>query len=110
MNIKTTGIKPVVLFYNINRKGKISMTKEFYILTAWIDNDTPVFLTDVIFDENDDDANMTFLWTSDMDSPNIICFDNPDDVTDIIMDIQDSEYDVYQSYNVGVRTFSKPYH
>ena len=62
------------------------------------------------FDENDDDANMTFLWTSDMDSPNIICFDNPDDVTDIIMDIQDSEYDVYQSYNVGVRTFSKPYH
>ena len=73
-------------------------------------NDTPVFLTDVIFDENDDNSNMIFLWTSDMDSPDITCFDNPDLVYGIISDIQDSEYDVYQSYTVGIKTFEKPYH
>ena len=95
------------------------MTKEFYILTAWIDDDTPVFLTTILFDDNDEE-NMLFLWTSDMDDPDITCFDNPDVVYDIISDnslnsnfisdIQDTEYDVYQSYTVGIRTFEKPYH
>ena len=45
-----------------------------------------------------------------MDDPDITCFDNPDVVYDIISDIQGSEYDVYQAYNVGIRTFNKPYH
>ena len=85
------------------------MTKERYFLAAWIDCDTPVFLTTILFDDNDEE-NMLFLWTSDIDDPDITCFDNPDVVYDIISDIQGSEYDVYQAYNVGVRNFNKPYH
>lgn len=85
------------------------MTKDRYFLAAWIDCDTPVFLTTILFDDNDEE-NMLFLWTSDIDDPDITCFDNPDVVYDIIADIQDTEYDVYQAYNVGIRTFNKPYH